>query len=196
MNRVFVLCLIMMLAVCTGRAQASAPSATAGSELNSFSVVYFNGVLKPSKPVSIKVPQIYGLALRPTEAKLKVSPGGTVFLACQLENLGNGTDRVSLKLDFTNTPLWVRLIADENSDGIHQEKETKNLPSTVAVSENSVYTFFVEVSAPKSAKTGSWAWAALTASSRGDDGPAYMGYNGAKYGGPDRVAMNISVYVE
>jgi len=188
-------CALFIIAALAGSSCAEL-AAPAGTKLESRSEVLFGSERYLSKPVAVRVPQIFGLNLSPKNVDLKVSPGEVSYTSCQLDNLGNGTDRVSLDFSGGRTDLRVRLVVDENKDGVHQAEESKTVPGTLSISEGSAYNFFIEISSPPDIRKGSWTWGALNIMSSGSDGPAYVGYNGGRYGGEDSVTTNISVSVE
>jgi hypothetical protein len=170
--------------------------APAGSTLESRSELYFSGEHQVPAPILINVPQIYGLLIKPSEVKIRARSGKVVFIPCELYNLGNGTDKVTLQFDTGKTTLELKLLVDENKDSVHQLSENKAVPRSIVLGEGAAYGFFVVATVPADAKAGTWAWGALTATSQKEDGPLYIGDNGVHYGGSDRVVMNISVYVE
>lgn len=196
MKYLLILCLFAALTLNASEAFYDPGSAPAGSYLDSYSEVYFSGRYRSLEAISIKVPQIYGLSLRPKEIKKTIKPGAVLYVPCQIENLGNGTDKVKIKLETGRTDIKIRLLQDNNNDGIHEFAELASVPSMVSLGEGAVYGFFVEVAVPAGSVKGEWGWGVVTASSSGADGPEYLGYNGTRYGGADKVSANISISVE
>ncbi len=187
---------LVLVTVLSGTSYPAPDQAPAGSVLESHSEVYFNGIVKRSKPLYIKVPQIYGIFLTPKEVKINVKPGIPAHTPVRLDNLGNGTDKVTVRFDQTQTNLRLRLLVDENKDGIYQPSETEEVEPAISLPEGSALNFFVEVVAPQKARSGEWTWAAVTARSSKPGVSSYMGYNGVKYGGSEKVSSMITVYVE
>lgn len=193
----FKLAFFLLLSTALFALSASAKtSAPAGSLLESNSEVTIGGAHRSQSSVFVKVNQIYGLSLHPDDIQIKSSPGSPAYASCRLENLGNGTDKVTIHYNEVSKNLSIRLIVDENNDGIHQKRETKKVPAVLSLGENAVYYFFVEAVPSPSAKKGAWTWAGVTVTSSGRGGNEYTGYNGLRYGGQQKVSAMISAVVE
>ena len=192
-NIIFMLTLSALLLCPIAAVGASAP---AGSVLESNSEVYVGGEHRALDPVYVKVNQIYGLSIHPGDIKIQTRPGVAAYAPCRLENLGNGTDKVTIRYNKTSNDLRILLIVDENNDAIHQSWEVKQVPPVLSLGEGAAYYFFVEALPSAAAKKGSWTWTGITVASSGKEGNEYVGYNGMRYGGDQKVSAMISAIVE
>ncbi len=190
---------LMTTIIACGVVFAAAPlccsTVPAGSSVSGQTQVYMDGRYVTDESFSVTVPQIYGLRFDPPELYVAIKSGETRYFPCALENLGNGTDRVLIDLEYPDTYFTLALIVDENGDGVHQSDELTEVPDSLVLGEGAAYHFFVEIAPPQN-KLGGWVWATLTAQSSVADGASYVGYNGLRYGGSDKVVMMISASVE
>lgn len=142
------------------------------------------------------MPQVFGITVRPEKTKVKIKAGVPYFIPCQLENIGNGTDTIAPRFDKKQSFLEVALIVDENKDGIHTNSETSPVPTKIKMGEGAVYNFFIRLTAASAMVSQAEADIKVSFSASSADGPAYVGYNGARYGGADNVSVTVQAQVE
>jgi hypothetical protein len=191
------ICFLLFFAIAASPVLAAeGQHAPAGASVKSSSEISYDGGVRTSEAAPVNIPQIFGLRFVPAVMNEKIPYDRPTYIPCSIENLGNGTDRVLIDLNHTTTDYTIRLVIDDNSDGVHQDIETADLPESLVIGEGAAQKFFIEIVPPKNAKKGTWLWATLSAFSSIADGAAYRGYNGLSYGGNDKLTLMISLTVE
>ena len=165
----------------------------AGVKIKGIARVDFSGGRSFSNPIETVVPQIYGITLSPLNLYSTVLKSQAYYFPHHVENVGNGTDIISFKVDGLNKGWQARFIIDENGNGIHEESETEAIKDSLKLSEGGKISFFLEVSTQQHLQTGSTSNVTIRLSSSGSDGPAYTGSNGNIYGGDDALSTTDRV---
>jgi len=188
-NTIFNIFLILLfIVVLPGGAVAETAGTPAGVKIIGVAEAEFLNGEAFSNKIQTIVPQIYGLAISQLNLYAAVTKGEPYYFPHQVENIGNGTDQVSLKAVDLPAGWRARFIIDDNKNGFHDKNENKELIGKLKLSEGAVGHFFLEITANEEVKTGSIANVKIQIISSGRDGPAYLGSNGKIYGGDDEVS--------
>jgi hypothetical protein len=142
--------IVCMLAV---SAYALTPS---GAQIKTSSIANYKNSTGTSMPVStsntvtLTVSQVGGVQLSPATGSADTQPGAGGYVPVTIQNTGNGSDTLSLAVggDSSWSP---KMIADSNSDGVHQSTETTVVASTSAIAAGASYKCFVLATAPTGA---------------------------------------------
>ena len=187
--------ILAFLLTLAGLSFAGSEIAPAGVEIKGVARADFNKGESFSNPVLTIVPQIYGITLSPLNLYANMKKGEAYYFPHHVENVGNGTDVVSLKAEGAPKGFRVRFIKDEDGNGIHERSEKEVIKDSLKLSEGAKGFFFIELTALENMGVGSTCDIAVRLQSSGSDGPAYLGSNGNIYGGSDVVTTKDRILV-
>jgi len=125
----------------------------AGTVISNVATVAYDGGSLDSNIALLTVTQLYGIALTPGTAALSGLPGQTLYFPVTLINTGNFVD--NFQLGAVSQQGWgVRLIRDDNRDGVHQDSEQTAVSSTGTLDLLGQYCYFAALSIPAGAAAG------------------------------------------
>ncbi len=193
-RRTFLLTLILSLFL-FGVGQVLAQTGY-GTNIQSQGQICISALCTPSNTVSVDVEAIHGIDLSHNLPET-VLPGQTFFFPKTLTNVGNITENVFILTSNVTAGWGVQLIHDDNNDSSHQSGEITPVPSNLDLMAESIYKFFVVMTAPTSFNVLGTVNITVSASAFVTVSTGYQGNNLVAYGGPLLVSemntLNTSV---
>ena len=132
----------------------------------------------PGVGMEAKIKRIHGFNLTPLSQVEKGTPGETVVFSHKLENLGNDTEQVELKLIAAPPGAKVRFMAGNDE-----------VRGRLMVPEGATLNLWVLFQMPKTTPYGDKYAVKVLATLPGKDGGHYVGFDGQDYGGKDEVTI-------
>lgn len=186
---------IFIFIICLS-ANAHGAGTLAGTDIiSSKAELVHNKKVDFSRKVLVKVSQGYGLEVKSPDYIGPLTPGGSFYFPINMTNIGNGSDTYNLVMHNITNGWDAELIKDDNFNGIHEEREKKQVGSPVILSENAELSMFLFLTAPEKARNGSMGKAMLQINGSVTDGGPYLGMNGVYYGGPDVITTKVTAKV-
>lgn len=104
--------------------------------------------------VAVTSQSAVNLQLSPQSATLSGKPGSIVYMPFSLTNTGNAADQFNAVLSSVSG--WsAQVLQDANGDGIHQDTETTAVTTTGSLTAGSTSKYFLAVTIPATATSGS-----------------------------------------
>jgi len=143
----------------------------AGTVIENYATLQYDGGSIPSNVVRISVAQVAGVSLQPTSAAVSGLPARSVFFPVTLTNTGNGSDSFSISV-ASNSNWPSAAYRDDNNDGIHQDSEQTVISTAGNVALGGTFHFFAAVTIPVASASGLLESVTVTARSNYDSAVA------------------------